>query len=133
MASSSIRQLAVELEAAASILDDPDALDTGSVTSYISEQFVGGQGLLDPKSKHKKPSTQASHDQEEDNDQGGSGDEYIAGTDGDDDDEYDTSDDESCGEDDDYEDAVTVEWLNSNAVNNSIVSANFGRRPTRLY
>ncbi|KKY29424.1 putative dna repair and recombination protein rad54 [Diaporthe ampelina] len=102
-----IRQLSVELKRAASLLDEPEALETGSVTSYISEQFVSGTGLLDLKSKGKEPSVPAINDEEGSRDEGDIDGEYE---------ELpldDSSDNESYDEDDDYDDTIILEWLNS--------------------
>lgn len=125
--SEAIRQLSVELMKAATLLDKPEALETGSVTSDISKQFVGGTGLLDLGSKGKAPSVSASNDQEGSSHQGGSDDEYEQQS-GDD-----SSDDEDYDDDDEYDDTVILEWLNREETKASIVSTNFGQRPIWLY
>lgn len=121
-----IRQLCAELKRAASLLAEPEAFDTGSITSHISEQFVAGPGLLDRESKGNQPSVPAIDDEEGRNDEGSDEDEYeqLPPDDGSDDEDYD--------EDDDYDDAVILEWLNSEKTKAYIVGTHFGRRPIWL-
>lgn len=112
-----IRQLSEELKKAASILDDPGKFDIGSVTSYMSKQFVPGRGLLDLGAEDTVAAARASDDQDGNSDEGGSDDDYKQKEDDD------SSDSDFFDEEDAYDDAVILEWLNSERTDASIVSS----------
>lgn len=122
-----IKQLSGELRRAASHLLSFHTLSTSTAASDIKEQFVPGRGLLNRDPKAKETVAQGNDDEDEGSQQGSDDDDaFKLSLNGDSD-----SDDEATDDEDGYDHAAMMEYLNGDRVKEAIVSfTNLGWRPT---